>query len=241
MVAWKVAPALAAGNCCVVKPSELASLTTLELGAIAAEAGLPPGVLNIVTGTGADAGAPLRRARVPCAVQGACSAQGQAGSPRNRRETRKHPVAPTMPPIFAASAPADFIGNPGCSAHPKVAKIAFTGSVGTGRRVYAAAASNLRPATMELGGKSGEQALAGSAGAAWRAWHKLRCGCALHAPFTSHHLFFPPHTPSYTLLALLPAALIVFEDADVDKAVEWAMFGVFWTCGQVGCASLHAI
>jgi betaine-aldehyde dehydrogenase len=60
MVAWKVAPALAAGNCCVVKPSELASLTTLELGAIAAEAGLPPGVLNIVTGTGADAGAPLR-------------------------------------------------------------------------------------------------------------------------------------------------------------------------------------
>jgi betaine-aldehyde dehydrogenase len=60
MVAWKVAPALAAGNCCIVKPSELASLTTLELGSIAGEVGLPPGVLNVITGTGADAGAPLR-------------------------------------------------------------------------------------------------------------------------------------------------------------------------------------
>ena len=43
-----------------------------------------------------------------------------------------------------------------CSSHPGVAKVAFTGSVATGRRVYAAAAGNLRPATMELGGKSGE-------------------------------------------------------------------------------------
>lgn len=58
------------------------------------------------------------------------------------------------------------------SAHPGLAKVAFTGSVATGRRVYAAAAQNLRPATMELGGKS---------------------------------------------------ALIVFGDADVDKAVEWCM------------------
>lgn len=130
MVAWKVAPALAAGNCCVVKPSELASLTTLELAGIAAEAGLPPGVLNVITGLGGDAGAPL-------------------------------------------------------SAHPRVAKVAFTGSTATGKRVYAAAAGNLRPATMELGGKS---------------------------------------------------ALIVFDDADVDKAVEWCMFGVFWTCGQI-CSS----
>ncbi len=57
---WKVAPALAAGNTVVLKPSEVASLTCLELGAIAQDVGLPPGVLNIVTGTGADAGAPLR-------------------------------------------------------------------------------------------------------------------------------------------------------------------------------------
>ncbi len=41
------------------------------------------------------------------------------------------------------------------SSHPAIAKVAFTGSTVTGRRVYAAAAGNLRPATMELGGKSG--------------------------------------------------------------------------------------
>lgn len=59
MASWKVAPALAAGCTMVLKPSELTPLTALELGAIAEEAGLPPGVLNIVTGLGADAGHPL--------------------------------------------------------------------------------------------------------------------------------------------------------------------------------------
>ncbi len=57
---WKVAPALAAGNCIVLKPSEVASLTCLELGALAVEAGLPAGVLNVITGLGADCGGPLR-------------------------------------------------------------------------------------------------------------------------------------------------------------------------------------
>lgn len=56
MAAWKVAPALAAGCTMVLKPSEHTSLTALELGRIVAEAGLPPGVLNIVTGLGADVG-----------------------------------------------------------------------------------------------------------------------------------------------------------------------------------------
>ena len=60
MAAWKVAPALAAGCTCVVKPSEYASVTCLELGDIASKAGLPPGVLNILTGLGSAAGAPLR-------------------------------------------------------------------------------------------------------------------------------------------------------------------------------------
>jgi betaine-aldehyde dehydrogenase len=59
MAAWKVAPALAAGCTMVLKPSELTPLTALELGAIAAEAGLPKGVLNIVTGFGVEAGQPL--------------------------------------------------------------------------------------------------------------------------------------------------------------------------------------
>ncbi len=54
-----IAPALAAGNTVVAKPSEFTSATTLELGRIAAECGLPPGVLNVVTGTGAEVGAPL--------------------------------------------------------------------------------------------------------------------------------------------------------------------------------------
>jgi len=57
---WKVAPALAAGNCCILKPSEMASVTCLELAQLAADAGVPPGVLNVITGHGADAGAPLR-------------------------------------------------------------------------------------------------------------------------------------------------------------------------------------
>jgi len=50
---WNLGPCLAAGNTCLLKPSELAPLTSLALGEIAAEAGLPPGVLNIVTGLGA--------------------------------------------------------------------------------------------------------------------------------------------------------------------------------------------
>jgi len=57
--AWKIAPALAAGNSVVVKPSEVASLTLLRLAELGLEAGLPPGVLNVVTGVGSGAGAAL--------------------------------------------------------------------------------------------------------------------------------------------------------------------------------------
>lgn len=56
---WKVAPCLAAGSTCVLKPSEHTSLTALELAAIAMEVGLPPGVLNVVTGPGAVTGSAL--------------------------------------------------------------------------------------------------------------------------------------------------------------------------------------
>lgn len=56
---WKVAPALAAGCAVILKPSENTPIVELELGRIAAEVELPRGVLNIVTGTGADVGAPM--------------------------------------------------------------------------------------------------------------------------------------------------------------------------------------
>ncbi|KAJ6387078.1 hypothetical protein OIU78_016908, partial [Salix suchowensis] len=59
LATWKVAPALAAGCTAILKPSELASVTCLELADVCREVGLPPGVLNILTGLGTEAGAPL--------------------------------------------------------------------------------------------------------------------------------------------------------------------------------------
>jgi aldehyde dehydrogenase (NAD+) len=59
IMARSVVPSLAMGNACVLKPAEETPLTALQLGTLAIEAGLPPGVLNIVTGTGEGAGAAL--------------------------------------------------------------------------------------------------------------------------------------------------------------------------------------
>lgn len=59
MAAWKLAPALAAGNTCVLKPSELTPLTALELGRLITEVGFPAGVVNIITGPGAGCGEEL--------------------------------------------------------------------------------------------------------------------------------------------------------------------------------------
>jgi len=95
---WKAAPALACGNTMVFKPSETTPLCALKIAEILHEAGLPPGVFNVVQGMGA-VGAAL-------------------------------------------------VGD------PRVAKVSLTGSVATGRRVYAAAAEGLKHVTMELGGKS---------------------------------------------------------------------------------------
>ncbi|MCE3285424.1 MAG: dhaL [Steroidobacteraceae bacterium] len=58
-IAWKIAPALAAGNTVVLKAAEQAPLSALLLAQLFVEAGAPAGVLNVVSGTGADAGAPL--------------------------------------------------------------------------------------------------------------------------------------------------------------------------------------
>jgi len=96
---WKIAPAIAAGNTVVVKPAEQACLSVMYLARLIAEAGIPPGVVNIVTGYGATAGAAL-------------------------------------------------------VAHHLVAKIMFTGSTATGKRIAAEAANTLKPVGLELGGKS---------------------------------------------------------------------------------------
>jgi len=98
MAAWKLAPALAAGNCVVMKPAEQTPAAIMVLAEIIGDL-LPPGVLNIVNGYGAEAGAAL-------------------------------------------------------VSSDRIAKIAFTGSTVTGRKIMQAATANLIPVTLELGGKS---------------------------------------------------------------------------------------
>ncbi|MEL7631040.1 betaine-aldehyde dehydrogenase [Pectobacterium aroidearum] len=125
---WKSAPALAAGNAMIFKPSEVTSLTALKLAEIYTEAGLPAGVFNVLTGTGQSVGQAL-------------------------------------------------------TTHPGIAKVSFTGGIASGKTVMAnAAGSTLKDVTMELGGKS---------------------------------------------------PLIVFEDADLDKAADIAMMANFFSSGQV--------
>ncbi|ANH69365.1 aldehyde dehydrogenase [Mitsuaria sp. 7] len=98
MAAWKLAPALGAGNAVVLKPAESTPVSILVLAELVADL-LPPGVLNIVNGYGKEAGMPLAQSK-------------------------------------------------------RIGKIAFTGSTATGRVIAQAAATNLIPATLELGGKS---------------------------------------------------------------------------------------
>ena len=59
LLAWKLAPALAAGNTVVIKPSEFTSASALEFMKLIEQAGFPPGVVNVVTGFGAEVGMPL--------------------------------------------------------------------------------------------------------------------------------------------------------------------------------------
>jgi phenylacetaldehyde dehydrogenase len=61
IAAWKLAPALAAGCCAILKPSELTPFTTLHLAALALEAGVPEGVVQVLPGTGATVGSALAR------------------------------------------------------------------------------------------------------------------------------------------------------------------------------------
>ncbi|KAI0058870.1 aldehyde dehydrogenase [Artomyces pyxidatus] len=99
MWVWKVGPAIAAGNCIILKASEKSPLVALALARLTKEAGFPPGVVNVVNGAGKTGGY--------------------------------------------------------LSEHMEIRKLSFTGSTATGRRVQtAAAASNLKVVTLELGGKS---------------------------------------------------------------------------------------
>lgn len=99
LLAYKLAPALAAGCTVVIKPSEFTSASTLELAELVGQAGFPPGVVNVVAGFGAQTGGAL-------------------------------------------------------VTHPLVAKVSFTGSDGTGQKIYEQAARNMTRVTLELGGKS---------------------------------------------------------------------------------------
>ncbi len=98
LLTWKLAPILAAGCTVVVKPSDITPVTALMLAERAAEAGFPPGVINVVTG-GAEVGAAI-------------------------------------------------------TSHPDIDMITFTGGEVTARHVARAAAENLTPTVLELGGKS---------------------------------------------------------------------------------------
>jgi aldehyde dehydrogenase (NAD+) len=129
MLAWKIAPAIATGNTVVLKPAEFTPLTALAFAEICQEIGVPPGVVNIITGDGST---------------------GEA-----------------------------LVKNPG------VNKIAFTGSTEVGRAIRRATAESHKRLSLELGGKS---------------------------PF------------------------VVFEDADLDSAVEGLVDGIWLNQGQVCCA-----
>ncbi|MBB2896072.1 aldehyde dehydrogenase [Pseudomonas sp. AS2.8] len=100
MAGWKMAPALAAGNAVVIKPSELTPFSILRLAELAVLAGLPAGILSVVQGDGRTTGDALCR-------------------------------------------------------HPRIGKVTFTGSTGTGTAIMTACAeSGPKPVTLELGGKS---------------------------------------------------------------------------------------
>nr|WP_199226761.1 aldehyde dehydrogenase family protein [Opitutus sp. ER46] len=98
MLAWKIAPALAAGNCVVIKPATNTPITAVKLAEIFRDAGLPKGVVNVITGPGATGGLIM--------------------------------------------------------AHPKAAKIAFTGSTEVGKVIMKSIAGTDKRMTMELGGKA---------------------------------------------------------------------------------------
>jgi acyl-CoA reductase-like NAD-dependent aldehyde dehydrogenase len=84
---WKLGPALAAGNTCILKPPEWAPLTCSLLADAAHAAGLPPGVFNVVQGTGANTGAQLVVTRASPACRSPAACPPPSGSPRPQAPT----------------------------------------------------------------------------------------------------------------------------------------------------------
>jgi gamma-glutamyl-gamma-aminobutyraldehyde dehydrogenase len=93
MAAWKLGPALAAGNSVVLKPSEKSSLTALRLAELAVEAGLPPGVFNVVPGYGQEAGEAL-------ALHMDVDALGFTGSTRTGRRMLEYAGRSNLKRVF---------------------------------------------------------------------------------------------------------------------------------------------
>ena len=126
--AWKMAPALAAGNCVVMKPAEITPLSSLKIAELMSEAGMPDGVVNILPGLGAVAGQYMAE-------------------------------------------------------HMGIAKIAFTGSTATGRRIVQASVGNLKKVQLELGGKGANivfddaNLTAAINGSAWAIFHNQGQAC----------------------------------------------------------------
>ena len=103
IAAWKAAPALAAGCAVILKPSELASAAVSQLGALAKEAGVPDGILNIVPGRGATAGAALAaHPEVDCvAFTGSAATGGRVmAAAAARRRPSFWTTGGTLPPMW---------------------------------------------------------------------------------------------------------------------------------------------
>jgi betaine-aldehyde dehydrogenase len=163
---WKMAPALAAGNCIVLKPAEITPLTSLKIAELMAQAGLPPGVVNMVPGLG--------------------SVAGQA-----------------------------------IAEHPGIAKIAFTGSTATGRRIVQASAGNLKKVQLELGGKGPnivfEDANLAAAvnGSAWAVFHNQGQACIAGARLLLHEKIADAFLEKF-----LPLANSIRLGDPLDEATE---------------------
>jgi acyl-CoA reductase-like NAD-dependent aldehyde dehydrogenase len=149
---WKMAPALAAGNCIVLKPAEITPLSTLKIAELMSEAGMPDGVVNIVPGLGSVAGQTIAE-------------------------------------------------------HPLIAKIAFTGSTATGRRIVQASAGNLKKVQLELGGKGANivfddaNLVAAVNGSAWAIFHNQGQACIAGSRLMLHEKIAEEFLAKFTTLA----------------------------------------